>query len=254
MSCENTHVAPPADASPHQGAGHTHDDSLADAPQYQDLPHGKKNIVVWMMSLFVVSGLMVTPIIIDSGSPGDYPGEKIDKAIKIGNDDKEHFAGPVLGECYDKSSEAPYGTEYHCGNTTIKTMTMTGNSNGDHVFRRGIRATTFIDVKGELNTVAASAGAWKARVAFLDPQKSLFNPDAEATLSAAFTKKDDPSTYVIASVTGGTTDDIANVMGKIVASRGFKQDIAYKALNHTTASMVDAGNESGERLLAGGEA
>ena len=226
----------------------------ADASRYQPLPQGSKKTAIWAASLIVVGGLLAAPVIIDKGAPGDYPGDKHGGDITVGMKDSTNFTGPKLGECYDQSDDNPYGSTYKCGNVNIDTATMTGNDDVDHVFRRGIRATAHVKIDGDLPTMEASNGEWGARVTALEPKESVTNPNAKKVVSAAFTKKDDKSTTIIATVSSADDDALANTMSKIVSACGLKTDAVRMALTKSATSDNDSRGESDEHLPHTGEA
>ena len=273
MSDENTHDRPPREDTPQQeqpptrstvagdhtgvDAGHTPSsaddcdtvrDLDTDESRYQPLPQGSKKTVIWAASLIVVGGLLAAPVIIDKDAPGDYPGDKHGGNITVGMKDKTNFTGPNLGECYDQSDDNPYGSTYTCGNVNIETVTMTGNDDVDHVFRRGIRATAHVTIDGDLPITEISNDEWDARVTALEPKKSITNPDAKKVMSAAFTKKDDKSTTIIATVISDDDDALATTMSKIVSARGLKTDAVRTALTKSATSDNDSRGESDEHL------
>ncbi|WP_296105002.1 hypothetical protein [uncultured Corynebacterium sp.] len=287
MSGENTHDKPPWGDAPQQGQPPTRStvagadagvgtggsvgigaeqtpyaagdpdtvrDLDADASRYQPLPQGSKKTAIWAASLIVVGGLLAAPVIIDKGAPGDYPGDKHDGDITVGMKDSTNFTGPNLGECYDQSDDNPYGSTYKCGNVNIDTATMTGNDDVDHVFRRGIRATAHVKIDGDLPTTEASNGEWDARVTALEPKESVTSPNAKKVVSAAFTKQDDKSTTIIATVSSADDDVLATTMSKIVSARGLKTDAVRMALTKSAASDNDSRGESDEYLPNTGEA
>lgn len=226
----------------------------ADSAHYQPLPQGKKKVATWAASLIVVGGLLAAPVIVDKGAPGDYPGDKHDGDITVGTKDGTNFTGPNLGECYDQSADNPYGSTYTCGNTNIETATMTGNDDVDHVFRRGIRATAHVKVEGDLTTTEASNDEWEARVTALEPKESITNPDAKKVVSTAFTKKDDKSTTIIATVSSDDDNALANTMSKIMSARGLKTDAVRMALTKATTTKSESRGDSDEHLPNRGEA
>lgn len=275
MSGENTHDIPPWGDAPQEGQPPTHStvaggdadhnpytagnldtarDLDIDASRYQPLPQGKKKITLWAASLIIVGGLLAAPVIIDTGAPGDYPGDKHDGDITIGMKDSTSFTGPNLGECYDQSDDNPYGSTYKCGDVNIDTATMTGNDDVDHVFRRGIRATARVKIDGDLPTTEASNDEWDALVTAVEPKESITNPDAKKIVSAAFTKKNDKSTTIIATVSSADDDALVNTMSKIVSARGLKTDAVRMALTKSATSDNDSRGESDEHLPNTGEA